>query len=83
MWIVCEPAQELNFNALGAFYASGATVLRAVKSLIQGRPGSARSARANFEFSQASINLPQNGLCSSHAFIMLKYCKEAHFFLSA
>ena len=30
-------AQELNFNALGAFYATGATVLRAVKSLIQGR----------------------------------------------
>mmetsp|Transcript_41773 Transcript_41773/g.87218 ORF Transcript_41773/g.87218 Transcript_41773/m.87218 type:complete len:186 (-) Transcript_41773:179-736(-) len=33
---VCS-AKELNFNALGAFYASGATVLRAVKSLIQGR----------------------------------------------
>eukprot|EP00439_Symbiodinium_sp_Y106_P013389 s793_g1.t3 len=31
---VCK---ELNFNALGAFYASGAAVLRAVKSLIQGR----------------------------------------------
>eukprot|EP00435_Cladocopium_sp_Y103_P046259 s2759_g13.t1 len=29
--------KELNFNALGAFYATGATVLRAVKSLIQGR----------------------------------------------
>eukprot|EP00913_Durusdinium_trenchii_P035514 g33234.t1 len=28
---------ELNFNVLGAFYATGATVLRAVKSLIQGR----------------------------------------------
>ncbi|CAE7244890.1 unnamed protein product [Symbiodinium sp. CCMP2592] len=33
---VCS-VKELNFNALGAFYASGATVLRAVKSLIQGR----------------------------------------------
>eukprot|EP00439_Symbiodinium_sp_Y106_P068977 s2915_g11.t2 len=33
---VCS-AKELNFNALGAFFASGATVLRAVKSLIQGR----------------------------------------------
>ncbi|CAE7532022.1 unnamed protein product [Symbiodinium natans] len=33
---VCS-AKELNFNLLGAFYASGATVLRAVKSLIQGR----------------------------------------------
>ncbi|CAE7589302.1 unnamed protein product [Symbiodinium pilosum] len=33
---VCS-LKELNFNALGAFYASGATVLRAVKSLIQGR----------------------------------------------
>ena len=33
---VCS-AKELNFNALGAFYATGATVLRAVKSLIQGR----------------------------------------------
>ncbi|OLP80667.1 putative sugar phosphate/phosphate translocator [Symbiodinium microadriaticum] len=33
---VCS-VKELNFNALGAFYAGGATVLRAVKSLIQGR----------------------------------------------
>ncbi|CAE7613860.1 unnamed protein product [Symbiodinium sp. CCMP2456] len=33
---VCS-VKELNFNALGAFYASGATVLRAVKTLIQGR----------------------------------------------
>eukprot|EP00438_Fugacium_kawagutii_P025885 Skav233695 [mRNA] locus=scaffold1927:304383:322906:+ [translate_table: standard] len=32
-------AWELNFNALGAFYATGATVLRSVKSLIQGRLG--------------------------------------------
>lgn len=31
------PCEELNFNALGAFYATGATILRAVKSLIQGR----------------------------------------------
>lgn len=30
-------AKELNFNALGAFYATGATVLRAVKSLMQAR----------------------------------------------
>lgn len=29
--------KELNFNALGAFYATGATILRALKSIIQGR----------------------------------------------
>ncbi|CAJ1347254.1 unnamed protein product [Effrenium voratum] len=33
---VCS-LKELNFNALGAFYCTGATVLRALKSLIQGR----------------------------------------------
>lgn len=34
--VVCTTG-EVNFNALGAFYATGATVLRAVKSLMQGR----------------------------------------------
>lgn len=29
--------KELNFNYLGAFYATGATLLRALKSIIQGR----------------------------------------------
>ncbi|CAE8689113.1 unnamed protein product [Polarella glacialis] len=33
---VCS-AKELNFHALGTFYACGATVLRALKSIIQGR----------------------------------------------
>ncbi|CAK9061026.1 unnamed protein product [Durusdinium trenchii] len=37
--------KELNFNVLGAFYATGATVLRAVKSLIQGRPQSVAAER--------------------------------------
>eukprot|EP00439_Symbiodinium_sp_Y106_P069365 s2915_g11.t3 len=58
---VCS-AKELNFNALGAFFASGATVLRAVKSLIQGRllstshqmdsvlHGSVGSHVANFDY---------------------------------
>mmetsp|Transcript_6231 Transcript_6231/g.14189 ORF Transcript_6231/g.14189 Transcript_6231/m.14189 type:complete len:356 (-) Transcript_6231:199-1266(-) len=33
---VCS-TQEVNFNLLGAFYATGATVLRALKSIMQGR----------------------------------------------
>merc|ERR1719326_891061 len=34
--VICT-TKEVNFHALGAFYATGATVLRALKSIIQGR----------------------------------------------
>lgn len=34
--VVCS-TKEVNFNALGAFFAVGATVLRAMKSIMQGR----------------------------------------------
>ncbi|CAJ1347255.1 unnamed protein product, partial [Effrenium voratum] len=59
---VCS-LKELNFNALGAFYCTGATVLRALKSLIQGRPGSPVGLRKP----NASIWTCEKGLRHGHS----------------